>query len=163
VIFLIEGNALKFGDNIDTDIIMPTEFLTLETIKEMAKYAFYPMDPNFYEKVKPGDMIVAGKNFGCGSSREQAPAVLKELGIKAIIAKSFSRLFFRNAITNGIIAIECPHAVDAISSGDRVKVDLENHKIFLGDKNYSFNELPEIMQKILKAGGLINYMKKLNK
>ena len=156
------GKAWKFGDGIDTDQIIPSQYLMLGTIKEMVEHTFEPVDPDFSKKVKVGDIVVAGKNFGCGSSREQAPAVLKELGIKAIIAKSFSRLFFRNSITNGLIVIECPKAVDSIKRNDIIKIDLEDNKIITKDKTFFFQKFPENVQDILKAGGLINYMKKRN-
>jgi len=160
---LIAGRIIKLPDNIDTDIIIPTEFLTLKTIKEMSKFAFYPVDPDFSKKVGVGDIIVAGKNFGCGSSREQAPAVLKELGIKAIIAKSFSRLFFRNSITNGLIVIECSEAVKNTHSNETIKIDLKNHKIRTKNKEFLFSEFPQNVQELLAADGLVNYMKKKNK
>jgi len=152
---LIEGRVIKLPDNIDTDIIIPTEFLTFKTIKEMSKFAFYPIDPVFFKKVKSGDIIVAGKNFGCGSSREQAPAVLKEL--------SFSRLFFRNSITNGLIVVECPEAVKNIHSKETIKIDLKNHKIRTKNNEFLFSKFSQNVQEVLAVGGLINYMKEKNK
>ncbi|MGP3668093.1 MAG: 3-isopropylmalate dehydratase small subunit [Candidatus Bathyarchaeota archaeon] len=157
-----KGKAWKFGDDVNTDVIIPGKykFKTLD-MKELAKHAMEGIDPSFSKKVNVGDIIVAGKNFGCGSSREQAPRVLKELGISTIIAESFARIFFRNAINIGLPLIECKDASREIVEGDVVEVNLEeglivNHKT---GKSYKFKPIPKPLLAILNSGGLINYFK----
>ena len=117
-----QGKVWKLGDDIDTDIILPTEYLVFPTIAEMKPYAFSPLRPELAGRIEPGDIIVGGENFGCGSSREQAPEVVKALGVRAVIAKSFARIFFRNAINNGLLLIECRELPDEVREGDTIMV-----------------------------------------
>jgi len=156
---IICAKAWKFGNDIDTDIIIPARHLVLP-IEEMKFYAMAPIDSKFARKVKKGDVIVAGKNFGCGSSREQAPMILKALGLKAIIATSFARIFFRNAINLGLLVIECDRLHDHINGGDMVEIDLSLSQISLPHEQMKFSgsKLPDFMLKILYAGGLIPYL-----
>ena len=121
------GKVWVLGDDIDTDIIIPTEYLALKTIDDMKQYGFSPLRPELAAQIKPGDIIVAGKNFGCGSSREQAPEIIKALGIQCVIAKSFARIFFRNSINNGLLLIEQPTLYDDIKEGDTVSVVMNEH------------------------------------
>jgi len=158
-----KGKVWKFGDDVNTDIIIPGKykFKTLD-MKELAKHAMEGIDPNFSKKVNLGDIIVAGKNFGCGSSREHAPRVLKEVGISTIIAESFARIFFRNAINIGLPVIECKDAAREIVEGDIVEVDLEKGLIsnLKNGKNYKFKPIPKPLINILNSGGLIEYLKR---
>ncbi len=150
----------KFEHNVDTDQIIPSQYLLLPTIDEMKAYAFEPLVKEFADEVKQGDVIVAGDNFGCGSSREQAPRVLKELGVQAVIAGSFARIFFRNAINIGLPAIICKEAHEAIEQGDVVELDLSGGIIKIGDRTLVCTKLPPYMQKILNEGGLIEFLNK---
>ncbi len=149
-----QGKVWKLGDDIDTDIILPTEYLVFPTIAEMKPYAFSPLRPELAGKIEPGDIIVGGENFGCGSSREQAPEVVKALGIRAVIAKSFARIFFRNAINNGLLLIECRDLPDEVSEGDTLTVTV-GEKIRANGKDYKIAALPENLMEILNAGGLV--------
>ena len=158
---MITGKVWKYGDDINTDVIFPGKYTyTISDRKEMAQHALEDLDPNFAKNVSPNDIIVAGFNFGCGSSREQAATCIKEAGTGAIIAKSFSRLFLRNAINEGLPVIECPEAVEAIISGEEVKVDFENGKLFYGEKEFTFIKLPEFILNIFNDGGLLPHTKK---
>jgi 3-isopropylmalate/(R)-2-methylmalate dehydratase small subunit len=162
----IDGNIWKFGDNIDTDIIIPACHLVLP-LEEMKAYAMAPIAPDFAAKTSDGDVILAGRNFGCGSSREQAPAVLKALGIKAIVAKSFARIFFRNAVNLGLPAIVCDQIQEHVRQGDRIEIDLFAAQIFYPQNSTSFScsRLPDFLMDIMAAGGLIPYLaekKRLN-
>lgn len=154
------GNVWKYGDNINTDVIFPGKY-TYQKMEpeEMAKHALEDLDPEFVNKVNDGDILVAGKNFGMGSSREQAAVAVKYAGIRVIIAKSFSRIYFRNAINAGMPAIKSPEAVDAIQAGDRVTVDMENGKIITPKETFSFPPYPKTVMDILDNNGLINYIK----
>ncbi|EHO16744.1 3-isopropylmalate dehydratase small subunit [Stomatobaculum longum] len=156
-----QGKVWKLGDDIDTDIILPTEYLVFPTIAEMKPYAFSPLRPELAGKIEPGDIIVGGENFGCGSSREQAPEVVKALGIRAVIAKSFARIFFRNAINNGLLLIECRDLPDEVSEGDTLTVTV-GEKIRANGKDYKIAALPENLMEILNAGGLVKAMRKRN-
>lgn len=156
-----QGKVWKLGDDIDTDIILPTEYLVFPTIAEMKPYAFSPLRPELAGKIEPGDIIVGGENFGCGSSREQAPEVVKALGIRAVIAKSFARIFFRNAINNGLLLIECRDLPDEVSEGDTLTVTV-GEKIRANGKDYKIVALPENLMEILNAGGLVKAMRKRN-
>ena len=160
---MLKGRAWKFGDSVSTDDIIAGryKFKTLN-MKELAKHAMENIRPVFADQVKPGDIIVAGWNFGCGSSREQAPRVLKELGISCIIAKSFARIFYRNSIIIGLPLIECPEAVDSIDEGNEVEVILDKGVVRNLTKKLEFKAkpYPEFLLKILKEGGLIRYVKK---
>lgn len=149
------------GDDIDTDIIIPTEYLALKTIDDMKQYAFSPLRPELAGLISDGDVIVAGKNFGCGSSREQAPEIIKALNIKCVIAKSFARIFFRNAINNGLLLIENPDLYDDVKEGDEIEVCV-NHYIKLNGKEYEIASLPQNLVDIIHAGGLVKAMRKKN-
>ena len=155
------GKVWVLGDDIDTDIIIPTEYLALKTIDDMKQYGFSPLRPELVAQIKPGDIIVAGKNFGCGSSREQAPEIIKALGIQCVIAKSFARIFFRNSINNGLLLIEQPTLYDDIKEGDTVSVVMNEHIDYNG-KEYPIASLPENLMDIIRAGGLVKAMRKLN-
>ena len=155
------GKIWVLGDDIDTDIIIPTEYLALETVNDMAPYAFSPLRPELAGQIKEGDIIVAGKNFGCGSSREQAPEIIKALGIKCVIAKSFSRIFFRNSINNGLLLIENEQLRDVVKEGDEVTVTL-NESIEYKGQNFPIASLPDNLMDIINAGGLVKAMRKLN-
>ena len=153
------GHVFKYGDNVDTDVIIPARYLNSFDAQELASHAMADIDPDFVKKVQSGDIIVANKNFGCGSSREQAPGVLKALGVQAVIAKSFARIFFRNAINIGLPIIECPEAAQGIEAGDEVEVDFDSGMIYNRTKGTEFKgqPFPEFMQKLIAAGGLVNY------
>lgn len=155
-----EGKVWKYGDNINTDVIFPGKY-TYQKMEpeEMAKHALEDLDPAFVSKVNEGDILVAGKNFGMGSSREQAAIAIKYAGINVIIARSFSRIYFRNAINAGMPAIISPEAVDSIEEGDKVIVDMENGKIITPKGEFTFPPYPETVMNILQKGGLINFIK----
>ena len=156
-----KGKVWILGDDIDTDIIMPTEYLALKTVDDMKPYAFSPLRPELAGKIQPGDIIVAGKNFGCGSSREQAPEVIKALGIRAVIAKSFARIFFRNSINNGLLLIENSEIQEDINEDDEIEV-LVGKSIMHGGKSYPISSLPDNLLEILDAGGLVKAMRRRN-
>lgn len=151
----------KLGDDIDTDIIIPTEYLAFPTVEEMKGYAFSPLRPELAGMIRPGDCIVAGRNFGCGSSREQAPEVLKALGISCIVAGSFARIFFRNAINNGLLLIENADLHDAVQEGDEISVRA-NEYIEANGMRFGIASLPENLVEILDAGGLVKAMRHRN-
>ena len=155
------GTVLIIVDDIYKDINIPTEYLALKTIDDMKQYAFSPLRPELAAKITPGDIIVAGKNFGCGSSREQAPEVIKALGIACIIAKSFARIFYRNALNNGLFLLEQPHLYDEISEGDVVTVTV-NRDVEYAGRRYPIASLPENLVEIIRAGGLVKAMRKKN-
>jgi len=154
----IKGKVWKFGDNVDTDAIIPGKYLVINQSKELAKHAFENVRPDFASRVKKGDIIVAGENFGSGSSREHAPLALKE-NVSIIIAKSFARIFFRNAINIGLPVLECD--TTEIDEGDILEVDLNKGIIFDKTKNKAFevSELPMFVRRIIESGGLVNYVK----
>lgn len=158
---LRSGQAWKFGNNIDTDLIIPARYLNTSDPEELAKYAMQDADPEWVDKMNKGDFIVGGENFGCGSSREHAPIALKAAGISAVIARSFARIFYRNAINIGLPILEAPDAADSIKEGDEIEVDLASGTIKDITKGESFKAqpFPEFMQKIINAGGLISYLK----
>lgn len=158
---VINGKIWTLGDDIDTDIIIPTEYLALKTIDDMKQYAFSPLRPELAGAVQPGDIIVAGKNFGCGSSREQAPEIIKALGISCVVAKSFARIFFRNSINNGLLLIEQPSLYDDVTEGCQLEVVI-NEKILYQGKEYPIAALPENLLEIIQAGGLVKAMRKKN-
>ncbi len=157
----IKGRAWKFGDSIDTDVILPGKYLTLTEPEELAQHAMEGIDPEFSRKVQPGDIIVAGRNFGCGSSREHAPLALKHAGVGAIVAKSFARIFFRNAVNIGLPVVICPEAYEAVEQGDQLEVDLEEGMLRNLTKGVEmkFTPLPRFLLEILSSGGLIPYLK----
>jgi len=154
----------KFGDNVDTDQIIPAEYLTTGDAKKLAAHAFAKVRPRFSKEVRKGDVIVAGENFGCGSSREHAPRALLGAGIRCVIAKSFARIFFRNSINIGLPLIEAD-IYERVDEGDEIEIRFEDGIITNRTKKeeYQFKPLPEFMQRLLKSGGLINYIKKLKK
>ncbi len=149
------GKIFKFHNDLDTDQIIASQYLLLPTVDEMKEHAFESLDPDFPKKVKPGDYVVGGENFGCGSSREQAPAVLKALGVQAIVAKSFARIFYRNAINIGLPVIVCKELPDAVQDGDEMELSLAEGVAKANGAAYSCTKLPEYMQQILNQGGLM--------
>ena len=155
------GKVWVLGDDIDTDIIIPTEYLALKTIDDMKQYGFSPLRPELAGQIEKGDIIVAGKNFGCGSSREQAPEIIKALGISCVIEKTFERIFFRNSINNGLLLIEQPDLHDDIKEGDAITVKMNEHVDYNG-KTYPIAALPENLMDIIQAGGLVKAMRKRN-
>lgn len=159
---IIKGRVIKYGDDINTDVIIPGRYLDLINSEELASHALEDLDPNFFTKFTKGDILVVGKNFGCGSSREQAAMCLKYAGVGAIIAKSFARIFYRNAINQGLLVIESSEAVDAIISMDELEIDLSVATIRDKTKNLQFEiqPLPIFIQEILDDGGLICSLKK---
>ena len=162
----LKGKAIKFGNNIDTDVILPGKWLSLIDPKELAKHAMEGLDANFPDKAAKGTIIIGGKNFGCGSSREQAPLALKYAGVKCVVAESFARIFFRNSINIGLPVIECKGISAAVDDGDEVSVDLEAGKIqnLTKKQNLQGTKLPTFIMTILSDGGLIeNLRKRLNK
>ena len=156
------GKVWILGDDIDTDIIIPTEYLAMKTIDDMKQYAFSPLRPELAGQIQKGDIIVAGKNFGCGSSREQAPEIIKALGIQCVIAKSFARIFFRNSIYIGLPILENSLIADESDKGDKISVDLQNGivKNLTKNKEYKCEKFPAEIQELIAQGGLINYTKK---
>jgi 3-isopropylmalate/(R)-2-methylmalate dehydratase small subunit len=158
----MKGKAWKFGNNIDTDLIIPARYLNTSDPDELAKYAMMDANPEWVDKMNKGDFIVAGENFGCGSSREHAPIAIKAAGVSAVIAKSFARIFYRNAINIGLPILESPEAVREIHEGDQLEVDLAKGEIrnTTTRAKYNAQSFPPFMQKIIKAGGLIKYLKK---
>lgn len=150
-----KGHVFKYGDNVDTDVIIPARYLNSFDAQELASHAMVDIDPTFTERVKPGDIIVARKNFGCGSSREQAPGVLKALGVQAVVAKSFARIFYRNAINIGLPVIVCKDLPDDVKTGDTMELSMSDGTAHANGKTYSCTKLPEYMQNILNQGGLI--------
>lgn len=155
------GKVHKYGDNVDTDVIIPARHLNTSDHKELASHCMEDIDTEFVKKVKRGDIMVGGENFGCGSSREQAPEIIKALGIQCVIAKSFARIFFRNSINNGLLLIEQPTLYDDIKEGDTVSVVMNEHIDYNG-KEYPIASLPENLMDIIRAGGLVKAMRKLN-
>ena len=154
------GNAFKYGDNVDTDVIIPARYLAIQDPKELAEHCMEDIDKDFVSNVNVGDIMVAGKNFGCGSSREHAPLVIKVSGISCVIAETFARIFYRNAINIGLPIIECEEAAKDIKAGDKVEVDFDSGIITnkTTGKQYKGQAFPEFMQKIISAEGLINYI-----
>ena len=157
-----DGTVIKYGDNVDTDVIIPARYLNTIDKKELASHCLEDLDKTFIGRVKEGDIMVAGNNFGCGSSREHAPIAIKESGISLVIAKSFARIFYRNSINIGLAIMECPEAVDGISEGDKVEVDVDNGIIYNRTTGAEFKTkpFPEFIQKIITNGGLVESIKK---
>ena len=153
------GKAHKYGANVDTDAIIPARYLNVSEAKELSRHCMEDIDINFAHSVKPGDFIVADKNFGCGSSREHAPLCIKAAGVACVIAKTFARIFFRNSINIGLPLLECPEAVDGTSLGDELEVDLSNGVIknLSTGKTYHAKPYPDFMAGIIRNGGLIEY------
>ena len=156
------GTAIKYGDNVDTDVIIPARYLNTIDKKELASHCMEDLDKTFVTRVKAGDIMVAGNNFGCGSSREHAPIAIKESGISLVIANSFARIFYRNSINIGLAILECPEAVAGINEGDKVEADLDNGVIYNRTTGAEFKTkpFPEFIQKIITAGGLVESIKK---
>jgi 3-isopropylmalate/(R)-2-methylmalate dehydratase small subunit len=154
------GHIFKFHTDVDTDQIIASQYLLFPTIDEMKTHAFESLDPDFASRVKPGDFVVAAENFGCGSSREQAPSVLKALGVQAVIAKSFARIFYRNAINIGLPVIVCRELYDHVANGDEMDLSLTNGIARTGGQEYVCTKLPPYMQGILDQGGLIASLNK---
>jgi len=155
-----KGKVWKYGNDINTDVIFPGKYTySILEPEEMARHALEDLDPEFAQKVRPGDIIVAGKNFGCGSSREQAATCLKSAGVQAVIAKSFARIFFRNAINQGLPVIQCSQAVDDIKNGEEITFDFSEGRIETKRGVFDFSPLPESILEILESGGLIPYIK----
>ena len=155
------GKAWRFGEDVDTDAIIPARYLNTSDAKELASHVMEDADPDFPSKVKPGDIIVAGKNFGCGSSREHAPIAIQAAGVSCVVAKSFARIFYRNAINIGLPIFECPDGTEGIAEGDTLEVDADQGIINdqTRGRTYQAIPFPEFMQKIMGTGGLINYVK----
>ncbi len=159
---MIRGRAWKFGDDVNTDVIMPGKYLAMRDPERIAPYIMEGIDPDFGKKARPGDILVAGKNFGCGSSRETAPGGLKAFGIGAIIAPTFARIFLRNAVNIGLPVLECPAAASDIKEGDPVVVEVTTGRIIneASGKTYEATPLPPFMQELIAGGGLVNYVRK---
>ena len=158
----IEGKVWRFGDNIDTDLIIAARYLNTSDPIELAKHVMEDADPKFYAKMQKGDILVAGENFGCGSSREHAPIALKAAGISAVVAKSFARIFYRNAFNMGLPIYELTEA-DDFEEGSVIQIDSSNGTITKNNKEYNFTPIPPFMQELIESGGLINYAKAQNK
>lgn len=160
---ILKGRAHKFGDNVDTDVIIPTRYMNTIVPEELARHCLEGITPDFLQKVKPGDIIVAGKNFGCGSSREHAPLAIKSCGIAAVIAISFARIFYRNAFNIGLPLLECPQAFAQIEDGDDLEVDLSAGKIqdITRGKTFSAQPVPPFMLELLADGGLMKHVAKI--
>ena len=158
------GKVFKYGDNVDTDVIIPARYLNSSDPDELATHCMEDIDKGFVKNVQKGDIIVAEKNFGCGSSREHAPISIKAAGVSCVIAETFARIFYRNAINIGLPIIECPEASKGIEDGDDVEVDFDSGMIYDKTKGTSYQgqAFPEFMQKIIKAEGLINYINQKN-
>jgi 3-isopropylmalate/(R)-2-methylmalate dehydratase small subunit len=159
---MIQGGRIwKYGDNIDTDVIIPARYLNMSTPEELAPHCLEDLDKTFASSVQPGDLIVAGDSFGSGSSREHAALAIKGAGIRCVIARSFARIFYRNAINVGLPILECPEAVDRIREGDQLEIDLEGGRIVnrSRDETYQAEPYPPFMLQIIRAGGLVSYTK----
>lgn len=154
------GTVFKYGDNVDTDVIIPARYLNVSEPSELAAHCMEDIDQEFIHKVKKGDIIVANKNFGCGSSREHAPIAIKAAGVSCVIAETFARIFYRNSINIGLPIIECPEAAKNIEAGDQVEIDFDSGMIYDRTTGMEFKgqAFPEFMQKIIAAEGLINYI-----
>lgn len=157
-----KGTVFKYGDNVDTDVIIPARYLNSSDPKELSKHCMEDIDAEFVQKVKQGDIIVADKNFGCGSSREHAPIAIKASGVSCVIAKTFARIFYRNAINIGLAILECEEAAEKIKSGDTVEVNFDSGEIknLTAGETYQALPFPEFMQNIIANDGLINQSKK---
>ena len=156
------GKVIKYGDNVDTDVIIPARYLNTSDHGELASHCMEDIDKNFVNKVEKGDIMVAGFNFGCGSSREHAPIAIKASGISLVIAKTFARIFYRNAINIGLAIVECPEAAEAIEDGHKVEADLDNGLIYdlTSGKTFKTQPFPEFIQKIITNGGLVESIRR---
>lgn len=158
----LKGNAFLFGDDVDTDVIIPARYLNTQDVNELASHCMEDIDVNFSKNVKEGDFIVAGDNFGCGSSREHAPLAIKTCKVSAVIAKSFARIFYRNAINIGLVIIENDKLPDETKADDKLQLDIDNGvvKNLTSGKEYNFAPYPEEIRELVTCGGLVNYTKK---
>jgi 3-isopropylmalate/(R)-2-methylmalate dehydratase small subunit len=156
---VIQGRVYKFGDNINSYIIIPGRYLIYIDRERLAQHAFEMLGEGFPDKLRSFDIFVAGRNFGCGSAREQAATAIHGLGIKAVVASSFARTFYRNAINDGLPIMECPALYEAVQEGDEIRIDLEAGKIALSGREFTFPKMPESVRKILELGGLAEYLK----
>lgn len=159
---LAKGTVFKYGDNVDTDVIIPARYLNIADPRELATHAMEDIDATFVQRVRPGDIVVASRNFGCGSSREHAPLVLRESGVSCVIAASFARIFYRNAINIGLAILECPEAAEAIQAGDTVSIDFDTGVITdeTRGETYQAAAFPPFIQEIITNGGLLPALKK---
>ncbi len=159
---IIKGRTWKFGSDVDTDAIIPARYLNTSDPDELAKHVMEDADSTFPGKVKKGDVIVAGKNFGCGSSREHAPIAIKAAGIQAVVASSFARIFYRNSFNIGLPIFESPEAIDGIAEGDEIEIDADNGVIrnITKDEKYTAKPIPPFMQELIASGGLVEWTKK---
>ncbi len=159
---IFNGKAIVYGDNVDTDVIIPARYLNTSDHKELASHCMEDIDKTFTQKVNAGDIMVAGFNFGCGSSREHAPIAIKASGISLVIARSFARIFYRNAINIGLAIVECDEAVDGIKEGDQVEADLDNGVIYnrTTGKRFTTQPFPAFIQEIIQNGGLVSSIQK---
>ena len=159
---MAKGIAFKYGDNVDTDVIIPARYLNTSDPKELALHCMEDIDPDFSKKVKEGDIVVGGANFGCGSSREHAPMAIRACGASCVIAESFARIFYRNALNIGFPILECPEASKKIDSGDEISVDFKTGVITNETKgeSYQATAFPEFIEKIIESGGLLKYISK---
>lgn len=155
----IKGRAWNYGDDVNTDYILPGVYLELTDAAEMGRHAMEGLDPEFSKKVKAGDVVIGGRNFGLGSSREHAPMALKAAGVAAVVAESFARIYYRNSFNLGLPALECPGVSKAIKTGDAMEIDVDSGIITVGSRRLTFKPVPEFMQRILDAGGLREYIK----
>jgi 3-isopropylmalate/(R)-2-methylmalate dehydratase small subunit len=158
----LSGKVWKYGANVDTDAIIPARYLSLSTPEELARHCMEDVDPKFAQKVQPGDIIVATTNFGCGSSREHAPLAIKGAGVSCVVANTFARIFYRNAINTGLPILECPAAVEGTDAGQTLEVELETGRIHNLDTGQTFQAepYPDFMIGIIQAGGLVEYTRK---
>lgn len=159
---IVKGKVFKYGNDVDTDVIIPARYLNTTSESELASHCMEDIDPSFVKNVKPGDVIVAGDNFGCGSSREHAPIAIKASGVQLVIANSFARIFYRNSINIGLPILECHEAAAAISAGDTVEADLSQGTItdLTTGKTFKAQPFPPFIEDIIRAGGLLNSLKK---
>lgn len=146
-----------YGDHVDTDTIIPGQYLTARTERELGAHCFEGLDPEFIKRVRAGDVVVAGRNFGCGSSREHAPIAIKAAGVSCVVAKSFARIFYRNAVNIGLPVFECPELVDAVRSGETIEVDPENGVFRIGERTFRAEAASPYVQRIVRAGGLVPF------
>lgn len=155
----LTGRAWKYGDHVDTDVIIPARYLNTTVVEELARHCLEDLDPSFAVLVQPGDVIVAGENFGCGSSREHAPLAIKGTGVSCVVARSFARIFYRNAINIGLPVLECPAAVDDVEGGHQIEIDLESGQVrnLTTGRVFQAEPYPPFMMAIIQSGGLVPY------
>lgn len=157
---VIQGKITKMGNDVNTDVIIPGKYLDYTELSDLEKYAFEPLGEDFRKELKTSEIIVAGRNFGCGSAREQGATAIKAMGIKAVVARSFARTFFRNAINSGLFVVEQPDIYESVESGEELLIDLDKSIMTSRGKDFKFPPLPEGVSQILRYGGLFEYMKK---